>query len=98
MSEAHKALHMAVMKPRELRLVVHPSSFYVFIYLYIYIYFIFLLQRGALTRRGIKQHIKATSIVQGYKMINRAASSAVNSQRASVFVKAQVNVREDESY
>lgn len=31
-------------------------------------------------------------------MINRAASSAVNSQRASVFVKAQVNVREDESY
>lgn len=40
MSEAHKALHMAVMKPRELRLVAHPSSFYVFIYLYIYIFYI----------------------------------------------------------
>lgn len=97
MSEAHKALHMAVMKPRELRLVAHPSSFYVFIYLYIYIFYIPPPEGSSDTKRDQTAH-KATSIVQDYKMINRAASSAVNSQRASVFVKAQVNVREDESY
>lgn len=52
---------MAVMKPHEAVLVAHPSSFFFFFY------FFQQSQRGILTWEGIKRHIKATSIVQGYQ-------------------------------
>lgn len=43
-------------------------------------------QGGILTRERIKRHIKATSIVQSYKMINGAAASAGNPHRALICV------------
>lgn len=75
---------MALMNPHE---VLFEAKFFLFLF--------FL--GGIVTGEGIRQRLKATSMVQGYKMINRVASCPINSQHAPVFPNARVNIQADES-